>query len=99
MLETYVFLDKNNIVVNSVVFEDDAATDDAITAVKRALRATTAVKCGPANPNNSVAAIPNVFGAYSIGNEWDGVDTFRPQKPEGNYILNIDNTDWVEVPQ
>lgn len=98
MMEAYIFLDDNNVVINNIVFDVDAATDESIENVKNVLGASKVVLLGSKNKNNTVFNIENVFGNPDIGNEWDGIDTFRPPKPGDNYILDIYNINWVEVP-
>lgn len=98
-METYVLLDENNVVINTAAFYPSNATDDMIEAVQIANNAAHVLLLGTDNPINSVQNIQNPYGMPNPGYEFDGIDTFRPPKPGDNYILDIYNINWVEVPQ
>lgn len=98
VLNNYIFLDANNIVIDILAFDDESSDDVLINNIKNLINAEYVIRNdNDFTPLNSVQTV-KYFGSAIPGYSWDGVDTFLPPKPEGNYILNYDRTSWVEVP-
>lgn len=98
MLNNYIFLDENNIVIDVFVFEDETSDDNVINHIKDLVSATDVVRSyNGFTAINSVKTV-DYFGTANKGNVWDGIDTFLPPKPGENYILNYDRTSWVRIP-
>lgn len=99
MTESYVLLDENNIVINNIIFDSGSATQENIDKMKSIFNAERVLILGKANSLNNAEPVINYYGNASIGEEWDNVDTFRLPKPGENYILDIYNLTWIELPQ
>ena len=77
----HAFIDKNNIVINVSVFEEDAHDSDLLDQIKDIFKAEQTICCC-------------TFGTANVGDSWTGTE-FRPPKKFASWIWSSSIKNWV----